>query len=105
MGDLQALVPLKRQLKIRQPKLDKVLYGFGLFICNGNTFYSPKLNEVMKPFEDRRARIEAYKRRKEKDNSLETNDVGAEKGDIVSFEGKGEGKGNTTSTKEEKEVW
>ena len=55
----------------------------------------------MKPFEDRRARIEAYKRRKEKDNSLETNDVGAEKGDIVSFEGKGEGKGKTTS-KEEK---
>ena len=103
VGNLQTLAPLKRQLKIRQPKLDKVLYGFGLFICNGNTFYSPKLNEVMKPFEDRRARIEAYKRRKEKDNSLETNDVGAEKGDIVSFEGKGkgEGKGKTTS-KEEK---
>ena len=102
VGNLQALAPLKRQLKIRQPKLDKVLYGFGLFICNGNTFYSPKLNEVMKPFEDRRARIEAYKRRKEKDNSLETNDVGAEKGDIVSFEGKGkgEGKGKTTSKKE-----
>ena len=107
VGDIQALAPLKRQLKIRQPKLDKVLYGFGLFICNGNTFYSPKLNEVMKPFEDRRARIEAYKRRKEKYNSLETSDVGAEKGDIVSFEGKGkgEGKGKTTSTKEEKEVW
>ena len=103
VGNLQTLAPLKRQLKIRQPKLDKVLYGFGLFICNGNTFYSPKLNEVMKPFEDRRARIEAYKRRKEKDNSLETNDVGTEKGDIVSFEekGKGEGKGKTTS-KEEK---
>ena len=105
VGDIQALAPLKRQLKIRQPKLDKVLYGFGLFICNGNTFYSPKLNEVMKPFEDRRARIEAYKRRKEKDNSLETNDVGTEKGDIVSFEGKGKGKGEgkgKTTSKEEK---
>ena len=103
MGDLQALVPLKRQLKIRQPKLDKVLYGFGLFICNGNTFYSPKLNEVMKPFEDRRARIEAYKRNKKKDKSLESSNVNAEKGDIVSFEvkGKGEGKGKTTSSKEE----
>ena len=105
VGNLQTLAPLKRQLKIRQPKLDKVLYGFGLFICNGNTFYSPKLNEVMKPFEDRRARIEAYKRRKEKDNSLETNDVGTEKGDIVSFEGKGKGKGEgkgKTTSKEEK---
>ena len=95
IGDIQALKPLKRQLKIRQTKLDKVLYGYGLFVCNGNTFYSPKLNEVMKPFEQRRAKIEAYKRNKEKENSLEISDVSSEKGDIVSFEvkGKGEGKG------------
>ena len=104
VGDIQALAPLKRQLKIRQPKLDKVLYGFGLFICNGNTFYSPKLNEVMKPFEDRRARIEAYKRNKKKDKSLKTSDVTSEKDDIVSFEGKGKGKGKgkVTTSKEEK---
>ena len=93
VGDIQALQPLKRQLKIRQTKLDKVLYGYGLFVCNGHTFYSPKLNEVMKPFEQRRARIEAYKRNKEKDKSLETSDVSAEKSDIVSFEVKGKGKG------------
>jgi hypothetical protein len=95
IGDIQALKPLKRQLKIRQTKLDKVLHGYGLFVCNGNTFYSPKLNEVMKPFEQRRAKIEAYKRNKQKENSLEISDVNSEKGDIVSFEvkGKGEGKG------------
>ena len=95
IGDIQALKTLKRELKIRQTKLDKVLYGYGLFVCNGNTFYSPKLNEVMKPFEQRRAKIEAYKRKKEKENSLEINEVNAEKRDIVSFEvkGKGEGKG------------
>ena len=106
VGDIQALQPLKRQLKIRQTKLDKVLYGYGLFVCNGNTFYSPKLNEVMKPFEQRRARIEAYKRNKEKENSLETSDVNSEKSDIVSFEvkGKGEGKGKVTTSKEEKKV-
>ena len=102
MGDLQALVPLKRQLNIRHPKLDKVLYGFGLFICNGNTFYSPKLNEVMNPFEDRRARIEAYKHNKKKHKSLETSNVNAEKGDIVSFEVKVKGKGKVTTSKEEK---
>ena len=103
IGDIQALKTLKRELKIRQTKLDKVLYGYGLFVCNGNTFYSPKLNEVMKPFEQRRARIEAYKRNKQKENSLETSDVSSKKCDIVSFEvkGKGEGKGKTTS-KEEK---
>ena len=104
IGDLQALASLKRQLKIRQPKLDKVLNGYGLFICVGNTFYSPKLNEVMKPFEDRRARIEAYKRKKENENSLNISEVDQENSDIVSFEvkGKGEGKGKETSSKEEK---
>ena len=105
VGDLQALAPLKRQLKIRQSKLDRVLHGFGLFVCHGNTFYSPKLNEVMKPFEDRRARIEAYKRQKQKENSLEISKVSSEKNDIVSFEvkGKGEGKEETTSSLNKKD--
>ena len=49
----------------------------------------------MKLFEDRRARIEAYKRQKQKENSLEISNVSSKKSDIVSFEvkGKGEGKG------------
>ena len=104
MGDIQALKTLKRELKIRQAKLDMVLYGYGLFVCNGNTFYSPKLNEVMTPFEQRRARIEAYKRQKQKDKALETSDVNSEKDDIVSFEvkGKGKGEGKVPSSKEEK---
>ena len=105
IGDIRALKPLTKQLKIRQPKLEKILKGYGLFICVENTFYSPKLNEVMKPFEDRRARIEAYKRNKEKEKSLETSDVSSEKGDIVSFEvkGKGEGKGKVTTSKEKED--
>ena len=63
----------------------------------------------MKPFEDRRARIEAYKRQKQKDNSLETSEINSEKSEIVSFEvkGKGEGKGKeerkTTSSLKEKD--
>jgi len=105
VGDIRSLSTLKRELRIRQSRLDKVLHGYGLFVCNGNTFYSPKLNEVMKPFEQRRVRIEAYKRQKEKENLLEISEVSSEKSDIVSFEGKGEGKGEgkTTSTKEEKD--
>ena len=60
----------------------------------------------MKPFEDRRARIEAYKRQKQKENLLEISDVSSEKSDIVSFEvkGIGEGKGKVTTSKEEKKV-
>ena len=103
VGDIRSLSTLKRELRIRQSRLDKVLHGYGLFVCNGNTFYSPKLNEVMKPFEQRRARIEAYKLQKQKENSLKISGEAPEKSDIVSFEGKGkgEGKGKTTS-KEEK---
>ena len=103
VGDLRSLSTLKRELRIRQSRLDKVLHGYGLFVCNGNTFYSPKLNEVMKPFEQRRAKIEAFKRRKEKENLLEISNEAPEKSDIVSFEGKGkgEGKGTTTSNKED----
>ena len=102
MGNIQALKTLTKQFKIRLPKLEKILKGYGLFVCVGNTFYSPKLVEVMKPFEDRRARIEAYKRRKEKENPLETSGINSEKGDIVSFEVKGKGEGKVTSSKEEK---
>ena len=93
IGEIKALASLRRQLKIRKAKLDKVLTEFGLFVCNADTFYSPKLNELMKPFEERRARIDAFKRKKEKSNSLEISDNSNPTCDIISFEGKGEGKG------------
>ena len=102
IGDLQALSSLKRQLKIRQSKLDKVLYGYGLFVCDGKTFYSPKLIEVMKPFEDRRARIDAYKRNKENAKLLEINDKTTSSNDIVSFEVKGKGEGKVKGKKKKK---
>ena len=95
IGDLQALKSLARQLRVRLPKLKRIMENYGLFSCTGTTFLSPKLVEVMKPFEDRRARIEAYKRNKEKANQQLISEVNSEKSDIVSFEvkGKGEGKG------------
>jgi hypothetical protein len=105
IGDIEVLKSLARQLRVRLPKLKRIMENYGLFSCTETTFLSPKLVEVMKPFEDRRARIEAYKRQKQKDNSLETSNVSSKKSDIVSFEGKGEGKGEgkekTTSSKEE----
>ena len=56
----------------------------------------------MKLFEQRRAKIEAYKRNKKKENSLEISDVSSEKSDIVSFEVKGKGEGKVKTSKEEK---
>ena len=104
VGDIKVLKTLTRQLRTQLPRLKRILKDYGLFRCTEDTFSSPKLVEVMKPFEDRRARIEAYKRNKEKDKSLETSNVNTEKSDIVSFEGKGKGKGEgkVTTSKEEK---
>ena len=106
IGDMEVLKSLARQLRVRLPKLKRIREKYGLFSCTETTFLSPKLVEVMKPFEDRRARIEAYKRQKQKENSLEISNVSSEKSDIVSFEvkGKGEGKGKVTTSKEEKKV-
>ena len=109
IGDIEVLKSLARQLRVRLPKLKRIMENYGLFSCTETTFLSPKLVEVMKPFEDRRDRIETYKRQKQKENSLEISDVSSEKGDIVSFEvkGKGEGKGKeerkTTSSLKEKD--
>ena len=76
--------------------------NYGLFSCTETTSLSPKLVVVMKPFEDRCARIKAYKRNKQKENSLEIRDVSSDKSAIVSFEIKGKGEGKVTSSKEEK---
>ena len=109
IGDIEVLKSLARQLRVRLPKLKRIMVNYGLFSCTETTFLSPKLVEVMKPFEDRRARIEAYKRDKQKQNSLVISDVSSKKSDIVSFEvkGKGEGKGKeerkTTSSLKEKD--
>lgn len=65
VGDTKVMKSLARQLKVRLPKMLQVLNGYGLFLCNGNTFYSPKLTEVMKPFDRKRALCEAYRKRKD----------------------------------------
>ena len=84
-GDVRVLRSLARQLKVRLAKLLKILQEYGLFVCNEYTFRSPKLDEVMKPFEDRRAKIEAYKRKMREDKLLEIKDTT----ETISFEGKG----------------
>ena len=101
IGDFRALKNLARQLKVRPSKMLKILCEYDLFVYNDFTFYSPKLVDLMKEFDDRRARIEAYKRKKRADNLLDINTGD----DTISFEVKGEGevKGEVkvSSSKEE----
>ena len=99
-GDVRVLRSLARQLKVRLAKLLKILQEYGLFVCNEYTFRSPKLDEVMKPFEDRRAKIEAYKRNKREDKSQEIKDTT----ETISFEGKGKGEGKVKASEEEEGV-
>lgn len=104
-GDFRVLKPLARRMKVRLSKLLSILQDYGLFICDDYSFYSPKLLELMAPFEDKRARIKAYKEKKKLDNLLE---ISATKDTINILEGKGKGKGEgkgkeeTSSTEEAK---
>ncbi len=78
IGKLSVLKSLSRQLRTKFTRLLKVVNNYDLFVCEESTFYSPKMNEVMKPLEAKRKRIEAYKRKKYLDNLLEirkTNDI------------------------------
>lgn len=99
IGDFRNLKSLRRQLNIRLPKLLNIINNYGLFICDDFTFYSPKLNELMKPLEDRRARIEAYKQKKRAAKSLEISNAS----DTISFDkGKVKVKVSSSSKEEDK---
>lgn len=54
-GRVTALKTLGRQVKMRLPRATRVLYDFGLFVIDGDCFYSPMLMEGMKPLEEKRA--------------------------------------------------
>ena len=55
IGSVSAIQTLGRQVKMRLPRATRVLYDFGLFVIEGEKFYSPILMEGMKPMEEKRA--------------------------------------------------
>lgn len=55
IGYVSALQTLGRQIKVRLPRATRVLYDYGLFVIEGERFYSPMLMEGMKPLEEKRA--------------------------------------------------
>lgn len=103
IGDVRALKTLARQLKVCFPRFLKILHDYDLFVCDDSTFYSPKLMELMKPLEERRARIEAYKRKKREENLLEISEEHAQENDIVEVKKKGEIKVKEKEKGKEKE--
>ena len=59
-GDLRALRGITRQLKSRLDKALRILNDYGLFVVEGNAFYSPLLMEKMQPLEQKRAQRQSF---------------------------------------------
>ncbi len=77
-GDIRAIKGIARQVKARLNKAIRVLNDYGLFVIEGTTFYSPFLNEMMKPLEQKRAKRTVQKRSEavfQNEQSVSQNDV------------------------------
>ena len=63
VGKMVAVKTIARQMRTKPYKVDSVLRNYGLFVIDGNTFRSVKLEFVMKPLDDKRKAVEARCRR------------------------------------------
>lgn len=70
-GDTRAIRGIARQIRSRLDKVIRVLNNYGLFVVEGSSFYSPALNEMMQPLEQKRAR---KKMRQKSDGMQQKND-------------------------------
>ena len=63
VGKMVAVKTIARQMRTKPYKVDSVLRNYGLFVIDGNTFRSVKLEFVMKPLDEKRKAVEARCRR------------------------------------------
>ena len=71
VGDIRALKGLARQVSCRLPKALRILNDYDLFVVEGGTFYSPALNEMMRPLESKKTRKKVH----QTDQSVSQKDV------------------------------
>ena len=81
-GDVRVLRTLARQLKTKLSKVEAVLHNYGLFTLTDFTFRSTRLDEMMRPLENKRKSMEKKnesklkaERKQDACNSLKTNDT------------------------------
>ena len=92
VGKMIAVKTIARQMRTKAHKVDSVLRNYELFVIEGNTFRSVRLEKVMRPLDEKRMAMEARNERNAKakqeqcvnsagatseqksDNSLKTND-------------------------------
>ena len=115
VGKMVAVKTIARQMRTKPHKVDSVLRNYGLFVIDGNTFRSVKLEFVMKPLDDKRKAVEARSRRsaaavqeqcsgsaaavsgQNLDNSLETNSDSSENVSLIKKNKVKENKEDTSS--------
>ena len=115
VGKRVAVKTIARQMRTKPHKVESVLINYGLFIVDGNTFRSAKLESVMKPLDDKRMAVEARCRRsaaaiqgqcsgsaeavseQNMDNSLETNSDSSENASLIKKNKVKENKEDTSS--------
>lgn len=88
-GDIRALRGIARQLKSRMDKALRILNNYGLFVVEGNTFYSPLLLEKMEPLEQKRAQRKALRKSKNMPQSVHTpsqNETGLSQNETTLFQ-------------------
>ena len=81
-GDVRILRTLARQLKTKLSKVEAVLHNYGLFTLTDFTFRSTRLDEMMRPLENKRKSMEKKnesklkaERKQDACSSLKTNDT------------------------------
>ena len=115
VGKMVAVKTIARQMRTKPYKVDSVLRNYGLFVIDGKTFRSAKLESVMKPLDDKRMAVEARCRRsaaaiqeqcagsaeavseQKLDNSLETNSDSSENAFLIKKNKVKENKEDTSS--------
>ena len=116
VGKMVAVKTIARQMRTKPYKVDSVLRNYGLFVIDGKTFRSVKLESVMKPLDDKRMAVEARCRRsaaaiqeqcsgsaeavseQNLDNSLETNSDSSENAFLIKKNKVKENKEDTSSS-------
>jgi len=116
VGKRVAVKTIARQMRTKPHKVESVLINYGLFIVDGNTFRSAKLESVMKPLDDKRKAVEAKSGRsiaavqeqcsgsaeavseQNLDNSLETNSDSSENASLIKKNKVKENKEDTSSS-------
>ena len=116
VGKMVAVKTIARQMRTKPHKVESVLLNYGLFIIDGNTFRSAKLESVMKPLDDKRKAVEAKSglstaavqeqcsgsaeavSEQNLDNSLETNSDSSENASLIKKNKVKENKEDTSSS-------